>query len=894
LLNIRAETGDPALLEYERLINRLVAITLMEQPGVVVCEREDMPELFFEELIAGRQGEGFTTAAYMVDGSFNVTPTGEISLTARLMPKHATPITRVFSGQLDKFQPMAEQIAGFVTESIGAQGARPAKHDRREEASRYFDEAMWAYNCGLSDRAARAAEAAWVLGCDAPSLAPLRIMAYAYLAYPLKPYASSSDKLIDPRQDRRRIDAAIIATELLRNNVDDITKNFTSAPNQNLRWADTINHAILSCSRVLRSYYENDCITLDAEKTAYLRRNLRELYTITLDTSIKQKYGRIIMLTAVAYMPFWMENCEETAQGYEALLKKSVPLAMGPGSGFDTRIPDAMALNRDYGSPYFIDWQGKMTDAERQNVFAAFVERLCRADDPQLKFMGLWFKLRNTYKLYSAEMNDNQAKLNSLVRDIRMDLYNGKACFGTDYLDLDLCATLLEEYLDYALQHPEINMDDGFLQSAQYDTRIEKLYSKSRQKDILSKIDEIHARHGKVYNTLAGIRTRILQVSPDLDVPGGKELTLDHFWQPERQALNNGEKPLYRLWDMKLHRGNIFVLHSDYGNRHNAVSIINLTLKDEQTVTVPERCIDARPIDYEYFDVSEDYIVVGGYHSILMVYKFARDEWQEVNTGEMKCNTITIYGKKAIAYYQIKPEFNQLVESGFLDIDLESGDYRILASSRRKPSMTVLDNTTPFTCSEIFRLDDNTFIFETIDNGSRYYALKDGAFSDIKSMPEAFFRKYLRHVYCIKNDTYLQFTLSDGQPYFAKFWEGKEISPITDLVPRTSLSLVGNAYESLQGAVMGEDFILTTSWIFYDLKSSLGLTVPINITKILSAAKEFTGIFAVHSGKMIIHQDKIYLLLGPVVISFDAAELKASCQRLEKDALSAPQDPPSD
>jgi hypothetical protein len=472
ILNFRAITSKPELIEFEKSLKKMVSIRLMSNKDILVCERENISEIVLENYLNNSDAD-FATADYLVDGVFELTDNKELAMTVFVSKKNAPQSKLLFTGAIEKIDDMAREIAEKISQKTGVHEETGIKWGKAEEGKQYLEEALWAYNCGLYQLSAQAVESAWALNCDDPKVNPLRIAAYANAAYPCSKIGQGVtdtfyDKaVVNVMKSSQYLDSAILASELMKRQMTTLKEEIKKDTGESLfgrkTWLDIANDTLLSGSRVLCAYHDYGCMNKDVEKTAYLRQNIRDIFEWCTENlqAFRWGFGHMrFWMIAAAYTPFWTENCDETKKAYKKLLIDSVTL----GQIFYGTVIDEFCWRRDGATPYFVDWSGHLSQKDLDNIFIGFVDELAASDNIQLKATSLFLKIKNkprdahTPHFFSDQEKQNIALLNEFARANADKIVRGNLSIEDSlyryYLDGETYLKILNAMLEYLTARP--------------------------------------------------------------------------------------------------------------------------------------------------------------------------------------------------------------------------------------------------------------------------------------------------------------------------------------------------------------------------------------------------------------------------------------------------------
>jgi hypothetical protein len=167
--------------ETERVLKALTIERLSREPSLFVLERQRMELLSEEKARQGMDDRPFWNGSYLLDGTIDrdgYNPE-RMTLDVKLTPALGGPAVDLGgTGSRTNLAGLVEKMVGKVTAALKIKASGEA-WNAADEAEQYFKEAQWAYRWGATKEAQNAAESAVALGKRSKELALLRIRAYA-------------------------------------------------------------------------------------------------------------------------------------------------------------------------------------------------------------------------------------------------------------------------------------------------------------------------------------------------------------------------------------------------------------------------------------------------------------------------------------------------------------------------------------------------------------------------------------------------------------------------------------------------------------------------------------------------------------------------------------------
>ncbi|HBC86687.1 MAG TPA: hypothetical protein DCZ94_07025 [Lentisphaeria bacterium] len=878
-LRFRLPSASPELIELENQLNALFKYRLMVEKNILVTEREDISKLVFENYL-NNQDAGFKTGRYLLEGSMQVTDDGKVNVKMLINLPDGKTFNIIDSGKQDALPKLCDRLTEAFLKKIEMTSS-PADWKTEDEARKYFEEAKWAFQCGLYKEAAGACESAWSLGCAEPGIQSLRIASYSYASYPIPEGIDLSlhytPNLIDVSKDDSHIDSAITAMDLYKRYFSDKMKKNEEIPEViNTAHIDTAKelgiYTILASSRLLRCYYEQKCITKDSMKTAYLRKLLREVSEILFN--YKTNTGTSLYIIAGSYIPFWQDNIKDTESEYIKLLLKSREKA---GTGFCDLLREMISLHRDEHSPYFIDWSGKLSDDALDTEFKSFVNSLCKSEVPQLQADGLWFKLRNFKGFFRKEDKETIRLLNNLA-DANIDkIYKKELWFNQiafeHYISKDVTFKIIEGYLQYLIRNPRVNPEPAIFTIIHLDN-IHKQLSDSQLKSLHLQLAEY--RKVKQTDCFNKLKTIIAARLPELETESSHEniLIFDEFWLPYNEKRGINENYYYTL-TAPVKNGNSLFVRVFQGNKGSIYSISKALKTNEIIEDSPEN----KGLSLNDMSVSDEYIVVPDEQRV-HVYNRKTKDWKSIETKDKLITKTCIDGNFIYGFYLFAAPNTGIKEQGIISIDITKGKASLVTSSRRNPPETPLDNKS-LIYESIINLGNNNILLCVKDgNVPRHFMYSNGQLKDVNSLEADILRQILHGIFISgPNMAFLIFKSSSNEKFFTGC---RNIDEISVKLPDILKIKTGKNY-NLNSPVMLQNYIIAQPWdgnslFLYDIENSKAHLVPVDYSRISAKLKDISVLDPASLLSLITLEDRILMPSSPSIISCKFEDLKKKAE----------------
>jgi hypothetical protein len=200
MLDVHATLPTPGAVGLERTLTILLRERLVHHPRFIVLERSEMEKVAFEN--AGEKP--FWAASYLADPllDFALDNSGNFTLALQLQPSgKGTALSAKVSGKRTEPARAIDDLLKAIDQKLGGAGLVPPR-EVAAEANSYLAEARWAMAAKMPARAATAVEVAWALGLQNLDVARLRVQsaeqaAQSSVSFRLGPEGGSMAETLD-------------------------------------------------------------------------------------------------------------------------------------------------------------------------------------------------------------------------------------------------------------------------------------------------------------------------------------------------------------------------------------------------------------------------------------------------------------------------------------------------------------------------------------------------------------------------------------------------------------------------------------------------------------------------------------------------------------------------
>lgn len=723
LLAVRGEGGGFASAERERDFAALLGQRLLHEPGLLVLERWDLDQLAWEKQLASAPPGTFAGGSVVVEVSLNLT--GGFQATARLRMAADREGAEVRAQGTD-LASLAGSLGGEIARRMGRSPLTQA-WEPQAEAATFLEQARWGIRTHSYAQAAEAAEICWTLGLRTEEVGLLRAVAAAQVP------------AWEFRMAVNQMEAKMPSIEELRSGLRPVVR---FAESRRVLWGDrpmpatwiTAGTDCLSIlSRCIRlGFYAKNTTPEEMELLAEMREEARRMATdltasaqATPDGFVRDGKTRFVEpdsieadiwnigLVRLIFAPLYGETPEQSRElltaAYEDVMK--LPLELR------ARMKARGLSNREANEPLVAAW--RPADASRvEGLVSQFTEPLLRHPrDPEKALDGASAAAQR----YTAPLVDLRLRpypmeaAQKAVSDLRRMMY-----WQPDAVpERRMHWMQLEGALDQ-LSHAANSARNYRFETADFRTNntrflLLKTFLARRWKGpaeaygrLIYSADSFNAAQ---IAELEQLTTAFLAADPKAPrflryhLEGYAAVTKDTH-REEVIAPPAGPPPAF-VWRMPeewrggyvnhvLWRdGRFWVVSSafDHWGRTSAIRVAAIDPTDWSTKTVPLFRTDSTiPFTQPMFDVADGRLFVLTDNSVAFC-DFPAGQWATIPLPDLRTARLWVVGRSLIISGH---------EGVIVRIKGGAPEPEILASSRRRPARTILDDIGLYEINEAF------------------------------------------------------------------------------------------------------------------------------------------------------------------------------------------------
>ena len=757
LLSVRSPVDSPEMKELERKITLLLSQRLILEKSLVVLERWRLGNAAWEKTL-NLDSNQLWTGAYVLDGTLERPDAqGAVKVTLRLLPPKGIPQTIETSGDPGDLKALAESLVEGIKAKLkpleGWQGKAPA-WNMSKEADFYLKEAEWLLRAGSYERAREAADASSALGMKGVAITFTHVKSFlGELGYAkIEERQSVIKARIENRRDRAGMvkdnpmlsqtnaDKLIQALDIYVKFVDAGPSSLPGSFSEESDWRMLGERLLTASSDLLRAINDAKLHVSDpqwAEKAKLIRLLARKAAALTIE---KGDDSYTIGAFYNTYLRTAQEAIFETQADFEAetrrMLAREFPLQ--PEMRYEIRhcLCAFHRMNRmEWGEERAIDGKAPKMAGWRLDAFDGLIASLSASTSQRDRIDALILKGRRArsdeiaavlwagrdellegrgrtgdclaaFIFPSYEYTKISCKELLLYAFSQSKLYDGgiirmmistlaSAKRPLNIADAD-CRKVAEGWYSYFARMKEADAEESWFRdfnNASVEESGRLNMAKTSIEKELAKISDFQPAIGGQGNP--SVVQPELAVSMDGFLPG-KDVP---WFSLERISLRNGSLQVGGRQSKQGGKELAYLLSIDTKSS-NSVFDSAPSATRAQTRSMAPSGLMLRDGSDAFFANHEGTVYATG----------ADGQWRKLaDTGFSMASAMTAANGKLYIGYGHRSSINDVnmnaIPSGIVQVDMKSGEQRIIASSRRNPALNPLDNRKPWwpdvmTCSD--------------------------------------------------------------------------------------------------------------------------------------------------------------------------------------------------
>jgi TolB-like protein len=736
VLNLRNAVGGPDAAALERELTELLIDRLAHEPAVFVLERQKMALLGFEKEFLSATTNEFWTGRYLLDGT--ITKKGSnIVVDARLQSSTATaPLAFQQSGQEGDTKALVDRLAQKVMVAIRTP-SRAVDWQPQDEARQFAEEAKWALRWQAYDQMRSASESAWALGDRSDSLKLLRTQSYAESAI-----AATRDQ--QRPLDVQSIEWSVHSLELYRDVA--LAGQSRAAPYDVAKIKRGLDFLVIASEVLLSAHKRLVQPTPDErEALAELRKLCRETASRLVEETkahpevlkasagesdfpkdgLEPNTGNIDFVRAV-YGTTWYDNALQALELHRQLLEDR--------HGFDRNLRVQVSLlfvKPGMNSPKMIDWSSP-SQVGLEALWDKLVEELCASANSEEQVLGHSIHVARKRRLLRNTGGAEQVQ--PAIEQLIDTLWNQREAIARQQVDgrvvadaIDTMRNIVTDAGDYSIKgiHGGALID---LRKRLYAYLVpqHEHYSDWLWGGLFEASDYSPDESRKYFDLIETYR----KSAPDADKLAWHQHLLHQKLEPPRSTKSRPDipesLPVRQFWK------------SPIGEIHSV-------LRDGDRLYALGHSIAAIDPDSLRTDVRELPWLGGGRQDASLAV--ARNRlfvstgtniwsctWEQGNWQKLDLPK-DVHGK----IWAIGDSLYVCAPSAIYRVRLVDSSVELLASARRRPALTPLDDFPPFAVQKIFRISDDTLCVEIAGQWFFSYSERTGTWKRLGANSDAIY-----------------------------------------------------------------------------------------------------------------------------------------------------------
>jgi hypothetical protein len=710
----------------EKQVNECLMSHLLRSQKICLVERWSLPSVVLEKDLAQQLANPLSSANYLLEGTFQTGPSN-VLIDVQLNQPGASKPPLIIQESDSRIEVAIEKVVRKIEDAMGKETI--VGWSTSKEGKIFYEEAEWAYRWGSWDRCVSASENAWLLGFRSERAAMLHFNSYLQRG-------ANGGRSISSKGDRpQKRSLQDILTSVL---------NFQSSfgaievKNKEIRrrWVTYGTSVLDLASSELRQFLFHRP-TWDAEEEEMihiLRKELRQISETLKKETINDPEcltpneadhlwkpylrPRNVFMSQLLYGALWYHP-EEILKCYRAIFRNDYNI-------------DQTLLNE-------MRWALINHQEAGPQVFS-----LDKNDRPRLQ------KLWEDFLLESSASTNIYEKLNAHILRIYYFKKDKQVCAQA----CEALYQLREEFLNGSLHPNYLSHSTSMMGSESHELKKKLVryflsqkkpidilvyncvslpndsYSAADAKEILSLMEEyqkvIKDLPGAYSSNLARLKRKLASepeptymstpIAHNQEAQDG--VKVDIFW-PAFDEMDIGQLgSIKRVETVVLKGGKIWVQTKEYLYDHGKTRVRISALNPDSLTATFSTYLDQDPVHWEEgmarFDVLNDDIFLTG-NGCIERYSAETKKWTKIAVPKMTHPRLWI----------IHDEIWMGDQTGLvMVINPKTGTHQILASSRRKPAQTILDDIKSYSVDKIF-LDREKRICVVLDKGMSVYRLRE-------------------------------------------------------------------------------------------------------------------------------------------------------------------------
>ncbi len=716
VLNLRSSLPMREARDLERELTLLLIHRLASEPQCFVLERVQMEKLAFEKALASGSPPDFWTSSCVVDGEISASASNAVVVKLRLERAGRDPQTVQAEGSAKHLPELAELLASELLLRLGrsspVQPWQPV-----EEGRRFYAEAKSAFQAGLLEESLAAAESSRILGFASLDLRELLLNLYASKMIRVKDRSPVKSVPAGEVDLESALQGLNLYAAFLRENIPVRSNSRGGA-------AYALGPSLFcNASRVLRWYRENGLYSSRQDDLELLREDIRNTAQLYLTKEATNNSCEFYCVMA-CYAPYWYDDPAQVFQAYDAALAPhfndyaySISWVRHHLAQYRDKPYLFGAQDLNLRVPWLVDWQGT-GEARLKDLWRGFVQKRVQSAVLNDRLDG-WL-----LAYHGTESEEERA---AFVERAKTDLWANRQMVATNVVTMAITTELIASLPfseDFRFQILNYYLGEGWFPDQFFLNAC-----------LGATWNENHAHAATLYQSLQGFEKRLgltgpnihgngndvfhfqdmlVRAFPDLREPPSQGLNVTMSWPPAGAAPARN-LPASTTRQVLFAGGAIWVSADENYPNDFQTTFTRVELPSFRTTVLPAPFrIPRTQVVTAADEFNHSFAVSGEWLFWVQKGRLARcalatGKWDETEAPANQFPLLKFVNDSLYYAFPTQPRqwAYQPQDSGILRIDPRTLKMDVLASSRRKPAVSRLDDVPPYFVYDVFSGPEN-------------------------------------------------------------------------------------------------------------------------------------------------------------------------------------------
>ncbi len=719
LLNIRAPLSN--LLKEEKEFNTLLSHNLMMEKRIFVTERWNMGQVSFEKEVENSSSD-YVTGKSLIEGSIETIDEKNIKITLEIKKEgEGEKRTVVLTGAKKDLAKLAKTaVDNILTEMNLERDTLSWNKDAESEA--YFREAQWGLNSSLYSVASSSADSAWALGSKNPLLAMLRIKAnggelfnktafnptrfdYGIQAHDIAPRMQTQSINIEPK----RLDDVIYALEVyiheVKKNPDFFRVNRVDATTL-LKYSSAILKEAFE-QKWNKNYKYSDKVTV-------LKYLTKKMFYLSMEQEPKSQTfnfaKQYFMTIFFHYIAYWNESVNATIADYKRVFNFDFNNDSLKGDWF--KMKTKYILKQRSGESWTVDWNNNSRSLNDE--FVRYVEELLSSENDEDIVNGTI--IINNSNALKNKLNYSSNKIKDILIKNKATFINKTSSYSP-YAILPLYCndkTFLFEMAKEILKNTQ-NPDWAVIRKLLNKTSYSGINIKNDERlEFYNILKKLKQKHIGVFEESPTMKRLIVGLRNDLsrkDSSFENKTSLTDFLNA-REMFELSNYDLGSEYSESKKIDNLLIVTSyETKKTGGKFVIIDIEKEEKMNIRIPDNIGNGSdPLD---ITGNKNILICVFSNGDIAKYDLSDSSWKilkKLPVSGYDISTIALIENTLLITFGPGYRNNTESNSGIFKLNIETQELELIASNRRLPAKTVLDNTPKYRIFDLVTKDNKFFM----------------------------------------------------------------------------------------------------------------------------------------------------------------------------------------